>query len=683
MIMFPSGKEQRVDISVFNVLNDEDCDRLLNSIIPRFNLLNSSTAVSKLHSLKWIGDAFENNEIYKLPQTDDHWQRLVLLIHRYVFTRSDSKSSLTTRNERWLALKKVLEDLQSEGVIPISVFIPRYQEKLENLDISLYQSRVLGDHIPETEITTLDKLLIPIHLARTDAEYLDELYISLSEKRRVLHDVLVDYFYRLRDNYRFGQKLIKSVHWPSLRQQILTHLKTSKKVIQDHPANPTNSLANYLCVIKNELSNTPVGQKQIIQMDTMWVPYNLDFEIAFSNKTKNEFPANFNKTHRFGYLQTVNWMLGKLSHMDVAYLSALLIMLNPKFTPYSLLNSRLFDKNGKKYIETKENGAKLFSIEKSRAKAMKTETLDDISIEVLELIIEMSEPIREQLEIKNDPKASFLFLPIGRGMKEVAAVNYNKAAAFLSGTDINPDSLLWLGALYPKICDHGLSVGTISFSKIRNTEGVLEWFRTGSIKEASRKLGNTQKIVLEHYIPKALLAAWNTRLIRRFQNLWIAIAAADEEYLLDVTDFHSLGDLHAFLMTMLKDHSATSSPFASELHRKFSTLMTSHDGEGQNITSNAALSISISVNGLAALYLYSNAVQASGLSTNKLSTIDPITKLSPKHFLDLASVLKHSLPDHKDPHFQSIHFSAIELANSKNGTLAWQDFIFTSENNYA
>lgn len=685
VVKFPTGETSRLNISEFLILNEVDCNRFLHPIFCRFSLYNPNTCMAQISKLKWIGSAFNQFNIFELPNNYDSWQRLILLIHRFILTRKDSKASLKTRNNSiWVSVKKILENLMDDGIIPISIFIPRVRESLDNLDISQYKTLLIGDHDKEAVNNTVDKLLVSISLARTDAEYLDEFRENLAVKRNLLHDVLCDYFYKIRDNYKFGCILIQSVEWPTLKLQIETHLKICPKFkIQKHPANPVNSLANYLSVIRNKLNSIIIGQRRILKTETMWIPYSGSPNKLISKSYVKNLPANFIHLHKYGHLQCINWMLGNLFQMDVTFIIALLIMLNPKFTANSLMYARLYDKNGKKYIEINEDGSLSFSINKSRAKAMKTETLDDLSQEIIKLVIEMSEPVRSKLKKDNNPNASLLFLPVSPLTRTVTAVDESKSSSFLSGTHkSNKFQSTWLGTFYPCIIENGLGPKKISLSKIRNTEGVLEWFRTGSIKAVSRKLGNTQKTVLDHYIPKALLSAWNTRLIRRFQNLWLTVAAANEDYLLDVTDFNSIGDLHSFLINMLTDHPSTSSPLATELHKRFSRLLVDPNYGDNEEQSDATLSVSISRNGLAALYLYSNSVQLAGISNSIRSRVDPQTNLSPNNFIDLAEILSKCLPDHKDPKFREIHFSAVDLANQKSSTTRWIDIIFQKVNMY-
>jgi hypothetical protein len=217
--------------------------------------------------------------------------------------------------------------------------------------------------------------------------------------------------------------------------------------------------------------------------------------------------------------------------------------------------------------------------------------------------------------------------------------------------------------------------GTISLSKIRATEGVLEWFRTGSIQSMSRKLGNKTQTCIDHYIPPQLLKAWNTRLIRRFQNLWIVVAAANEDWLLAVTDFSSLAELHAFIIDMLVNHDKFSSPLAAELHRRFCT--DKNERVLSNSTDGAWLAISITKNSLAALYLYLDAsLDPSAPNFHDFDRCDSLTGVSSRCFIDLAIMLRQLLPNDSDPRRRAAHEEAVLLAERLRDQVDWRGIIF-------
>lgn len=221
--------------------------------------------------------------------------------------------------------------------------------------------------------------------------------------------------------------------------------------------------------------------------------------------------------------------------------------------------------------------------------------------------------------------------------------------------------------------EKNLPVGSVNLIKIRATEGVLEWFRTGSLQSMSRVLGNSVKVVLDHYLPTELLAAWNTRLIRRFQNLWLTVAVAGESFLLEVTDFHNLQDLHAFLKDMLQTHTKGTCPLAEELHRRFAI-------DEINNPNDSRLHVSISEDALTALYLYQESSKASDVSPQTLQVKDSITGLSPHYFINLAMLIRHAIEGdgsnlHLDDSARQAHHKALERIPILKENTNWADLI--------
>jgi hypothetical protein len=193
-------------------------------------------------------------------------------------------------------------------------------------------------------------------------------------------------------------------------------------------------------------------------------------------------------------------------------------------------------------------------------------------------------------------------------------------------------------------------------------------------------LGNTKKVILNNYLPKALIAAWNTRLVRRFQNIWLATAAAHEEYLLEATDFHSLADLHAFLVDMIVQYSPRSSRLASEMQQRFVRLL--NECEQDAAVLSGSLAIPMCKQTLAGLYLYQEAAMAAGVNPAELEKPDVLTQLRPRQFIALAELLRHQLPTTRDPKARAAHSAALTLAETLKTRLDWHE-LFAKKEMYA
>lgn len=659
------GKETRSDLSTLLILG-EDRDRILKIILEPISLMRPTTIHSHMPRLRLLGETLTYLKIKKPPKNPEDWQTVVQDIHRYILTRLNSRASLLTRMAvEWQTIRSYLNSLVEAGIIPISTYLPPVREQLDSLDTSPYSARLLGQPPIETVNAnfTTNKLICSISTSRTDADYLEELRDSLSQRRHILLETLTKHWNYIKTNMKFGKKLIKSIDWEFLHSQLKNHQSDAPHF---HPAYPSSleGLANYLAVIHYHHNGLAPSDDSYRSLDVELIPKMQTF--GFIPKISKELgtPKSPYTEGNGSNRNTLLWWQSKISHFDVSVITALLIMLEPSWTPQSIMLSKISNRNGKQYLDLTDSGA-CFEIAKHRAKKMKHAKLDPLVHEIISTLIKASKSDRRKLLSQNDPKASLLFLPCG-----FSGITYpipSGASRFLSGSN-TPKNHLWVGLLYPELVNYGLTSKTMSFAKIRNTEGVLEWFRTKSIRAVARKLGNTEKVVLEHYIPKALLNAWNTRMIRRFQNLWLSVAAANENFLLDVTDFGNLADLHAFLKDMLMLHGANDSPLSELLHRKFGAI----SGEVIDIkNNNAHLHIAISKAGLSALYSYQAAAIDIGLSNSVLDKNDEVTGLTPRHFISLADLLQSQLPLDKNPEYIMCHNEAILFASRSENRRRW------------
>ena len=658
-----TGKILTKDLSCFDILGN-DAFRLLQPIINRFNGTRPRTQeihLTKLNSS--LGHFIIRNKITKLPTNESLWQDFVIELFEYTLCRKDNAANLSSRIKSWnKVIAPAFDLLRDEAdIIPLGVDIPRTADRLNLIDITGYHNKVLGDKIPEPAGDIINKLLGPSLLSRTDSEYLDEIRNQQAYLRRVLYDCLHTWWQQIKSYYLYGQKLLHSVEWSELNAQLCS----GKFITAGHKhiaaSNTDAGLANLLSILiykhHGAFRNRYTWESKILPSKIVRLP--------------DSIPPAVSKS--VSVIMKINWMLGNLSSLDIAACSALLTMQNPMFTPHALLYAKINDKHGKPYLEL-DNSGQSFRIEKARAKAMKESSLDDLSIDIIKTILEMTSAIRKHFLAQNSLFSDYVFIQHENGIHDVPRQNHIMKK--LTGSAKRQDKGLAIYDYFPELIKAGLSNGTISYTKIRSTEGVLEWFRTGSIRAVTRKLGNTQQVVMTHYLPKQLLASWNTRIIRRFQNMWLTVAAANEDFLLEITDFNTLDELHSFLADMLSQHAPTSSLLAEELHKRFSSRL-DKSGSKNKASINSRLAIPISKNTLAALYLYHDAALQSGVHPSVLAKPDKITGLIPSQFISLAELLRSQLPHHRDPVARKAHETAIRLASDMHHRLQWSDLLIS------
>lgn len=652
------GKWEPFDFSSFQSLGS-DLDRLLKPLLAELRLKMLSTARQKLRCLAQFGEALQACGCRSLPTSGEEWQALILDVHHFIHTREDRKQSLVTRHINiWKATRRWFVILIDEGIASPNVHLPSVHDDMVLGDCP---DQLLGESSTQSVDTNtdIDKLLMPISLSRTDAAYLDEVRDTLTARRQALFSCLKDYWEKLRENLLFGLRLRRSLTDEQIAH--FTVITAEGRRCVNEPGASLESLAAYLTVLEKDhgstyrppstLGLTPY-QKNIRQVPKDWPIYAL-------------LPANIGDTSPVS-LYTLTWTwLGRLSQRDVAVIVALLIMLHPKWTPAALTEALVHDRAGKSYLDLDDESL-CFEVKKHRAKAMKREMLTPLSEEVLTTILSFSSALREQLKLEGNPLAGRLFLPWGRGGGLSASAPMATLVKFITGREKSAHPVRWLGHFYPSLLNAGLTPGTISFKKIRATEGVLEWFRTKSLQATSKRLGNTKRVVLEHYIPKALVRAWMTRAARRFQNLWIAVAVADEPFILDVSDFSSIEDLNAFVAGLLQSNSPSSSPLAAELHRRFGAPPSGAIDDG-----NGVLHVSLNVLSLSALYSYHAAAAAAAASSEFLTKVDLVSGTTPNAFIQLADLLQLQLPIDRNVEYRRLHEAAMASASDTTRVKAW------------
>lgn len=622
------------------------------------------------------------SEMVRLPKTSAEWNVFIKNWYAVTLTESRFNSSIKTKVSIWNKnIKPFLDFIQSRDIIPVNVIIPSMKKVGESNSQSSFNVSFIGESQDKKVFgsDSISKLIAQVSLSRSDTEYLDEFNFELERKRNKLKECLVSYWKTIKSHYDYGLETIFSVaveqseellrliegdfyDWipregrvPPLRSHIAA--PNTKKgfelylyVINEHGGVLTTDLRH----------SAPIPRKSLSE-------YENDL------KGQSFFPDTYLESNEdIKVLDRVHWCLGTLSCRDISYIVALLMMLNPKFNFESLLKSEFCDKNGKSWLEVNDQGTS-YSIDKSRSKSLKTECLDDLSLEIIQSIISFKKNKKHLIDDKISKK---LFITLGRSNKLVTP-SMNRVSNWITGyrrdscsTGYRSSDYAYSGRClsncFPSLIDYGLGPNTISHKKIRTTEGVLEWFKTGSVKAASRKLGNSSKVSLEYYIPRELLSAYCTRQVRRFQNLLIIAAVNNEDYLLEAVDFGSLSEINVFIKELLENNISKNNPLINHLKRNY------YDNKKDKVPSGKVIS-SISVNALTALYLYRESAMNCNVSIDKLAVEDKITGISPMSLITLSKYLMEVLPSNQDYLVRKTHESALEKSKILSLTLKWEN----------
>ncbi|EJV0282712.1 hypothetical protein PAQ90_003430 [Vibrio parahaemolyticus] len=659
------------------ILNLEDKERLIEQII----LYNEG----KVYKTKkaWLGrlnhtlfPAIECLCINALPKTSQGWKELVRQAYASTLTTPYSKAKLTTRVKNWNSnCRPFLIFMKDRDVIPLSVIIPHMKKVGEIKTNSSFNVKWIGQKTPkkETSIKTIDKVLTPIGLHRTDAQYLDEIRFDLERKRDKLLDCLKKYWEAITSHYDFAKNVIANISETEPERmaiyekgnryfRITEQNNNGKKYsVRYHIADPNTEGGIWMYLYLLDKNCNGMWKRGPTEESYLpWKELSESDGLNFLPSIEIENPSIITPAHRLG------WCMGLLTVADVSYLVAILMMLNPKWTFESLVEAKTVDIDGKPHLALSDLGM-TFEIDKRRASTMKKEVLDDLSLEIISFLLEIR---HKRSGLISKGKEDYLFLTVNQKRDAITNPSRSRVSIALSGYNSSKhkngkEFTTCLSSYFPSLNQFGLGARTINHSKLRHTEGVLEWFRTGSVKAVSRKLGNTKKVSMEHYIPEPLLAAWNTRLVRRHQNLLIAAATMGEDYQLEAVDFSSLSELNAFLIGILSDKE-NKSPLLQYLREH------SVDTDVE-LPSEGSLNIALSETALTALYTYRDSAKLCHVDVEILSKTDSTSGISPLGFIYLANHLQATLPMKSESKLSKMHKTAIERSNVLIKKIDWSD----------
>lgn len=586
--------------------------------------------------------AFANLTNSALPSTSDAWQ--LFLLHFFQFYLTDttwSGANATSRMSSWsTCVISSLEFWVAEEIIPSGVLIPEI--KLKKIGSHAASQRILGETHPAPTAIEKEpqKLLVNVDFSLSEAQYLEVIEKRCREKIELIKNVCIEHWDALMLDGVRGDQFAASIPESKIATvrasgNFSEQLRGGSKTPLASSTHPHGHLWA-ISLSKQMLRNGDA--KDCISTDAH---RQIDF---FSKKVfkAHGYPVLANHTampqgtfnNLSGYAQYCRFVR-VLSQQDAAVACCLLTIEHPEFTSDSLQSARLLNSRGKSHLILTDNGeSSILSLDKPRAGRRIKAALTPLAQKVIADVIAWTAQVRAVLKKAGDKAWRFLFLGYGRSGQ---LIPLSPTARYLNEDKIATS----LNALYPTLKDHGLITGVFDYRRIRSTMGVLRWFETGSIQAMSQRLGNSYKVVLGHYLPPTLLHAWNTRIIRRFQNTLIVLAAFDEDYLLDVTDFSSLSDLQHFIAQLVLEYPSDSSPLAKEVQMRLRTIDGNNEGSDELEFCEGVLNVRLSKKSLSFLYAFSDfAVEK--FTDDALRRRDSQTMLAPIQLVDLARLIRHA-----------------------------------------
>jgi len=212
---------------------------------------------------------------------------------------------------------------------------------------------------------------------------------------------------------------------------------------------------------------------------------------------------------------------------------------HPVLTDASLLGCELFDRNGKRTGLIRTDSGSVLVVKKNRKGKQQEVVLSDDEASVVELLIQITAPVRSYLREKGDDAWRRLFIVAGgQGFQEpYTFTNQTSFAKTLRQKAFVQAHSAELGGL----------VTVLSLARIRATAGVLVYLKSLSIEKMAESLGNSKRVAMNYYLPPTIMQFFQERWVRIFQNAVIIHAMKDSPFLLDATDFSSMIELERFL----------------------------------------------------------------------------------------------------------------------------------------
>ncbi|WP_420390545.1 hypothetical protein [Marinobacter sp.] len=223
----------------------------------------------------------------------------------------------------------------------------------------------------------------------------------------------------------------------------------------------------------------------------------------------------------------------------IAPIAIWLVAQQPVLTDASLLACELFDRNGKRTGFVRTDSGSVLVVKKNRKGKQQEVVLSDDAASVVELLIQITSPVRSYLKEKGDDAWRRLFIVAG-------GQGFQEPYTFTSQTGF-AKTLRQKAFVQAHSGELGELINTLSLARIRATAGVLVYLDSLSIEKMAESLGNSKRVAMNHYLPPTIMQFFQERWVRIFQNAVIVHAMKDSPFLLDATDFNSMSELDRFL----------------------------------------------------------------------------------------------------------------------------------------
>ncbi|MBK5413455.1 hypothetical protein [Pseudomonas sp. TH31] len=484
------------------------------------------------------------------PPEPENWDNFVLSHYGNFLT--DSRRKYKTRIDHWSGIAFLYKKLQCSGFIPSDVYIPN--EKLSsNATSDSNNGNPLGHQREKPSIPKDIKCLLPKKyliedgLSLNDDAYLLNLKKTLDLRAGTVIDCCVDYWEKMLRCHEKGRVIIESISIEEIEDVLSSGCfrKNGK-----HIADPSTedgmrwflAAAHYYLNFTDELPTLTYKELEKIPFF---------YGVIQNSHTRPKITSGIWRVAQDDGIEnnqvneTFNRLLGNLSPRDCAVACAIIITENPTFNPTALGNVKLYTQNGKFYLRGNSDTKRItLSVSKPRGRERKVSVLPSLSKRIVQDVIRCTRNVRKRLLDKKKSGCRKLFLISTRNQ-----VGSNPD--FTKSLSTNPGLSLY-DIYTSQLKNVGITPPMVNLYRLRCTQGILEFLRTGSLQAVADLLGNSVQVVEAKYIPKWMVHRWNTRLLRVLHQKLILVSTEGSPWQQDASDFETREDLENFIRKVLQ-----------------------------------------------------------------------------------------------------------------------------------
>lgn len=531
---------------------------------------------------------FLKNEFGKWP-TNEEWPIAIynFFTHHYDTAATASGRNLQSTRAGWSTIRRLLSAFMDWQIIPEAP-IPEASLPRKRGVHRDSESYVLGEQLESVEPANESTLAWPKAFL-TDISYTDDtdqffdiVQQQLESVSDAAFSVCQNYWKGMINSHQLGRELISKVN----RDQLISELnkpvwsqqnKQGQKFHSAHPRTP-NGLNVFLAAVEYFFLETD-QLNALNWRDLAKIPYLAPVTTSFEIQktiTKQLIEKIQCQDQNLQFSEILCRALGLLSTRDCAAAAGILMHEQPKYTAEALETANAYTKNGKLEITVSlASGHKhTLMIDKLRAHNKKGGMLTDVAFSVYEQIAECTSGLRKKVAQTQPTVARKLFLIATRdgfghtGRLGASFNSKSKPSVFDTAAE--------------ELEAAGLTRATFTLSRVRNTQGILEWLKTGSALCMAILMGNSEATVRSSYIPDWLIRRMNERVARRFQQKTILLATANTEWQLEASDFESSDQLYNFVNSLLTED-RYGNPYSDKFTSTFGDQGAASDASGRKI----------------------------------------------------------------------------------------------------